>query len=58
VICVAALRLWRLSRPEISDMAFTKNIGECFLFEVAILGTLEVGPMGVGWGVINMASGV
>ena len=39
-------------------MALTKDIGECFLFEVAILGTLEGGSMGVGWGIINMTSGV
>ena len=35
-----------------------RPIGECFLFEVSMLGTLEGGSVGVGWGFINMASGV
>jgi hypothetical protein len=39
-------------------MALTKDIGECFLFEVAILGTQEWGSMGVGWGIINIGSGM
>ena len=42
----------------ISEMALTKHIGECFLFEVSMLGTLEGGSVGVGWGIINMACGV
>ena len=43
---------------EISEMALTKDIGECFLFEVAILGTLDGGSIGVGCGSINIGSGV
>jgi hypothetical protein len=39
-------------------MALTKHIGECFFFEVSMLGTLEGGSVCVGWGFINICSGV
>ena len=39
-------------------MTLTKDIGECFLFEVSMLGTLEGGSVGVGWCFINIGSGM
>ena len=39
-------------------VALTKHIGEYFLFEDAVVGTLEEGSMGVNGDFINIASGM